>query len=39
MISLATGGRVEGFDLVFDRWSLYLRRGASERLIGSFRPI
>jgi hypothetical protein len=38
VISLATGYRAEGFDLVFDRWSLFLRRGASERLIGTFRP-
>jgi hypothetical protein len=39
IISLATGERAEGYDLVFDRWSLFLRRGAAERLIGSFRPM
>jgi len=39
VISLATGHRADGFDLVFDRWSLSIRRGSVERLIGSFRPI
>jgi len=39
VISLATGQRADGFDLVFDRWSLSIRRGTVERLIGSFRPI
>jgi hypothetical protein len=39
IISLASGFRAEGFDLVFDRWSLSLRRGASELLVGSFRPV
>jgi hypothetical protein len=39
VISLASGQRAEGFDLVFDRWSLFLRRGAHELLIGAFRPL
>ena len=39
VISLATGHRADGFDLVFDRWSLSIRRGSVERLVGSFRPI
>jgi hypothetical protein len=38
-ISLSTGMRAEGIDLVFDRWTLSLRRGAHELLIGAFRPI
>ena len=38
-VSLATGARAEGYDLVFDRWTLSLRRGASELLVGAFRPI
>jgi hypothetical protein len=37
-ISLASGLRAEGYDLVFDRWTLALRRGASELLIGAYRP-
>jgi len=39
VVSLVTGHRAEGYDLVFDRWSLFLRRGGNELLIGSFRPI
>jgi hypothetical protein len=39
IVSLATGLRSEGFELVFDRWSLSLRRGAAELLVGSFRPL
>jgi hypothetical protein len=38
-VSLATGFRTEGYDLVFDRWTLSLRRGASELLVGAFRPL
>ena len=38
-VSLATGWRAEGYDLVFDRWTLTLRRGASELLVGAFRPL
>ena len=39
MVSLSNGLRSEGVDLVFDRWTLSLRRGAQELLIGAFRPI
>jgi len=39
LISLATGLRAEGVDLVFDRWTLSLRRGTRELLIGAFRPV
>lgn len=39
IVSLSTGERAEAFDLVFDRWSLGLRRGATERLIGYFKPL
>lgn len=38
-VSLTSGARADAFDLVFDRWTLSLRRGASELLIGAFRPI
>ncbi len=38
-VSLTTGCRVEGYDLVFDRWTLSLRRGGSELLVGAYRPI
>jgi hypothetical protein len=38
-VSMATGFRTEGYDLVFDRWTLTLRRGASELLVGAFRPL
>jgi hypothetical protein len=38
-VSLATGVRGEGYDLVFDRWTLSLRRGGGELLVGAFRPI
>ena len=38
-VSLSSGFRVDGYDLVFDRWTLSLRRGASELLVGAFRPI
>jgi hypothetical protein len=37
-VSLTTGQAADGVDLVFERWSLHLRRGASETLIGRFRP-
>ena len=39
VISLVTGQRVQGYDLVFDRWSLFLRRGANELMIGAYRPL
>ena len=38
-VSLSTGERADGIDLVFDRWTLTLRRGGHELLIGAFRPI
>ena len=38
-VSLSTGLRVEGYDLVFDRWTLSLRRGGAELLVGAFRPL
>jgi hypothetical protein len=39
IVSLTTGEQSEGFDLVFDRWSLSLRRGAAETLLGYFKPL
>jgi hypothetical protein len=39
-VSLNTGLKVDGYDLVFDRWTLSLRRGGGgELLIGAFRPL
>lgn len=38
-VSLASGFRTEGYDLVFDRWTLSLRRGDHELLVGAFRPL
>jgi hypothetical protein len=38
MVSLSTGQRAEAFDLVFERWSLSLRRGGVETLVGAFKP-
>jgi len=38
-VSLATGLRAEGYDLVFDRWTLSLRRAGGEVLVGAFRPL
>ncbi len=37
IISLASGLRVEGFELIFDRWALSLRRGGLEALVGHFK--
>ena len=37
IVSLTTGERAEGFDLVFERWSLALRRGDKETLLGHFK--
>jgi hypothetical protein len=37
-ISLSTGFPADGVDLVFERWSLLLRRGATDTLVGRFRP-
>ena len=39
IVSFATGERCEGFDLVFERWTLSVRRGAEQSLIGAFRPL
>ncbi|MDP3658589.1 hypothetical protein [Phenylobacterium sp.] len=39
IVSLSTGLRADGFELVFERWSLSLRRGAAESLIGYFKPV
>jgi len=38
-VSMTTGLRAEGYDLVFDRWTLTLRRGGSELLVGAYRPV
>jgi hypothetical protein len=38
-VSLSSGQRAEGYDLVFDRWTLSLRRGANELLVGAYRPL
>lgn len=37
-VSLTSGLRSEGFDLVFERWSLALRRAGSETRIGYHKP-
>lgn len=37
-VSLTSGTPAEGFDLVFERWSLALRRGGAETRIGYFKP-
>lgn len=37
VVSLTSGMVCDGFDLVFDRWSLSLRRGDHEALVGYFR--
>ncbi|HEY3797372.1 MAG TPA: hypothetical protein VGL58_03390 [Caulobacteraceae bacterium] len=38
-ISLLTGLKSEGVELVFDRWTLSLRRAGTEMLIGAYRPL
>ncbi|HEY1425277.1 MAG TPA: hypothetical protein VGF50_01270 [Caulobacteraceae bacterium] len=38
-VSLTSGLRAEAYDLVFDRWTLSLRRSGTELLVGAFRPI
>ena len=38
LISLSSGMKCEGYELVFERWSLSLRRGEAESLIGMFKP-
>jgi hypothetical protein len=37
-VSLTSGAQCEGFDLVFERWSLALRRGGEETRVGYFKP-
>ncbi len=37
IVSLASGQRVQGFELIFDRWSLSLRRGTMQALVGHFK--
>lgn len=37
-VSLTSGLRSEGFDLVFERWSLSLRRAGAETRIGYHKP-
>jgi hypothetical protein len=37
-VSLTSGLRCEGFELVFDRWSLALRRAGAETRVGFFKP-
>lgn len=37
-VSLTSGTSVEGFDLVFERWVLSLRRGGEETRVGYFKP-
>lgn len=37
LVSLASGEPAKGFDLVFERWSLSLRRGGTESYLGRFR--
>lgn len=37
--SLATGERTDGYDLVFDRWTLSIRRGATVAVVGRFKPL
>jgi hypothetical protein len=38
LVSLQSGERAEGYELVFERWSLSLRRAGSESLVGIFKP-
>lgn len=37
LVSLQTGAEAEGYDLAFERWSLSIRRGGEEGLVGRFR--
>lgn len=39
IVSLQTGQRAEAYDLVFERWTLSLRRGEAQTLIGYFKPL
>lgn len=38
VVSLTTGERADGYDLVFERWTLALRRAGTETVIGHFKP-
>jgi hypothetical protein len=38
VVSLTTGERADGVDLVFERWSASLRRGGVATLLGQFKP-
>jgi hypothetical protein len=37
IVSLTSGAACDGFDLAFDRWSLSLRRGDRQALVGYFK--
>ena len=39
IVSLQSGQRAEAFDLVFERWSLSIRRAGVEALVGYFKPL
>lgn len=39
IVSLTSGLRAEGFELVFERWSLTLRRNGVQTLLGYFKPL
>jgi hypothetical protein len=39
IISLASGLRTDGYELVYERWSLSLRRGTAESLVGHFKGL
>jgi len=38
VVSLTSGLKSEGSELVFERWSMVLRRGEAETLVGYFKP-
>jgi hypothetical protein len=39
LVSLASGLVSEGYDLVFERWTLSIRRGEATGVIGHFKPL
>ena len=39
IISLSTGLRTDGYELVFERWSLSLRRAGVDSLVGHFKGL
>ncbi len=39
LVSLASGLLCEGYDLVFERWTLSIRRGDAVGVIGHFKPL